>query len=81
MKKLHAYWRLMRFDKPIGIILLWAPTAWSLWIANRGMPSLKLLVLFLSEAIIMSPIGTRHSLFPRINTVRKRYAWKFILLP
>ena len=26
--------RLMRFDKPVGLLLLWAPTAWALWLAN-----------------------------------------------
>lgn len=55
--KWHAYWRLMRFDKPVGILLLWFPTAWALWLANRGMPSIKLLTLFLSGTLLMRAAG------------------------
>ena len=32
-KKLDAYERLMRLDKPIGILLLLWPTLWALWLA------------------------------------------------
>jgi 4-hydroxybenzoate polyprenyltransferase len=55
--KWNAYWRLMRFDKPVGTLLLWFPTAWALWIANRGIPSLKLLVLFFSGTVLMRAAG------------------------
>ncbi|HNQ76380.1 MAG TPA: 4-hydroxybenzoate octaprenyltransferase, partial [Pseudothauera hydrothermalis] len=30
------YWRLMRLDKPIGILLLLWPTLWGLWVAAEG---------------------------------------------
>lgn len=53
----NAYWRLMRLDKPIGILLLWYPTAWALWIANKGTPSLNILFLFLLGTIIMRSAG------------------------
>ena len=33
-KKLNAYERLMRLDKPIGILLLLWPTLWALWHAR-----------------------------------------------
>ena len=33
-KKLDAYERLMRLDKPIGILLLLWPTLWALWLAS-----------------------------------------------
>lgn len=36
----------MRFDRPIGILLLLWPTLWALWIAGDGQPSLKNLVIF-----------------------------------
>ncbi|EHL31117.1 4-hydroxybenzoate octaprenyltransferase [Legionella drancourtii] len=55
--KWNAYWRLMRFDKPVGTLLLWFPTAWALWIANRGIPSLKLLILFFSGTVLMRAAG------------------------
>lgn len=55
--KWNAYWRLGRFDKPVGILLLWFPTAWALWIANQGRPPLKLLLLFTLGTIFMRAAG------------------------
>ncbi|MCF6224842.1 MAG: 4-hydroxybenzoate octaprenyltransferase [Xanthomonadales bacterium] len=43
---LSSWWRLMRFDKPIGILLLLWPTLWALWIAGDGEPNLKNLIIF-----------------------------------
>ena len=34
--KLDAYEKLVRLDKPIGILLLLWPTLWGLWLAWRG---------------------------------------------
>lgn len=55
--KWNAYWRLMRFDKPAGTLLLWFPTAWALWLANKGTPSLKILILFFSGTVVMRAAG------------------------
>lgn len=55
--KWSAYWRLMRFDKPIGILLLWFPTAWALWLANKGMPNFRLLAFFVCGTILMRAAG------------------------
>lgn len=44
--KLKAYLQLIRFDKPIGTLLLLYPTLWALIIASHGTLSLKLLVVF-----------------------------------
>lgn len=55
--KWNAYWRLMRFDKPVGILLLWYPTAWALWLANKGMPTLSLFILFLCGTVFMRAAG------------------------
>ncbi len=52
-----AYWRLARFDKPVGILLLWFPTAWALWTANQGKPSLSLVVLFFVGTVLMRAAG------------------------
>lgn len=57
MSSLSAYWRLTRCNKPIGILLLWCPTAIALWLANKGMPSLKLVLLFLIGTILMRAAG------------------------
>lgn len=55
--KWNAYKRLTRLDKPIGILLLWYPTAWALWLANRGLPSFKLFSLFFIGTILMRSAG------------------------
>lgn len=54
---LGAYWRLARFDKPVGIYLLWAPTAWALWVANAGKPPAFLVLLLLLGTIFMRAAG------------------------
>lgn len=51
------YLRLMRFDKPAGIALLWAPTAWALWLANQGQPAWSLVAYFLLGTIGMRAAG------------------------
>lgn len=55
--KFGAYLRLMRFHKPVGIMLLWFPTAWGLWVANNGAPSILLLTYFALGTIIMRSVG------------------------
>jgi 4-hydroxybenzoate polyprenyltransferase len=53
----NAYWRLMRFDRPIGILLLLWPTLWALWIAGQGSPSLLNLVVFCTGVVLMRAAG------------------------
>ena len=57
IKKLDAYERLMRLDKPIGILLLLWPTLWALWIASRGMPNWITLLIFITGTILMRSAG------------------------
>lgn len=52
-----AYWRLARFHRPAGIFLLWCPTAWALWLANKGHPPLHLVLLFALGTILMRAAG------------------------
>lgn len=54
---LGAYARLMRLDKPIGILLLLWPTYWALWLAAGGMPSIKNLMIFTLGVILMRSAG------------------------
>lgn len=56
-QKAPLYWRLMRMDRPIGTLLLLWPTLWSLWIAAKGVPSLKNLVIFVLGVIVMRAAG------------------------
>jgi len=55
--RLPAYARLMRLDKPIGILLLLWPTLWALWIASAGHPSPKVLVVFICGVVLMRSAG------------------------
>src|SRR5690554_5166148 len=55
--KSNALWRLMRFDRPIGILLLLWPTLWALWIAGDGSPSLKNVVIFCAGVVLMRAAG------------------------
>ncbi len=55
--RVDAYWRLMRFDRPIGILLLLWPTLWALWLAAGGVPSLKNGVIFVLGVVVMRAAG------------------------
>jgi len=51
------YLKLMRVDRPIGVLLLLWPTLWSLWIAAEGWPDIKLLVIFVLGSFLMRSAG------------------------
>jgi len=53
----NAYYRLMRFDKPIGIYLLLWPTLWALFLAKRGLPEIDLMIIFTLGVILMRSAG------------------------
>lgn len=55
--KVGALWRLMRFDRPIGILLLLWPTLWALVIAGSGSPSLKNVLIFCTGVVLMRAAG------------------------
>jgi 4-hydroxybenzoate polyprenyltransferase len=56
-ERLRLYGRLMRIDKPIGILLLAWPTFWGLWFAAEGRPSLPVLSVFVLGIILMRSAG------------------------
>lgn len=45
-ERLGQYWKLIRGDRPIGVLLLLWPTWWALWIAADGVPPLGTLFVF-----------------------------------
>ena len=57
MTKISAYSKLMRFDKPIGIFLLLWPTLWPLWLVNKGVPELKMFLIFIFGVVVMRSAG------------------------
>lgn len=56
-ERLGHYWRLMRFDKPIGILLLLWPTLWALWVAGEGRPDPLVLLVFVLGVVLMRAAG------------------------
>ena len=56
-RRLDAYERLIRLDKPIGTLLLLWPTLWALWLASRGMPRLDHLIIFSVGTLLMRSAG------------------------
>ena len=55
--KFQALLQLIRFDKPIGTLLLLWPTLWALWIAADGVPSWDLLLIFTLGTFLMRSAG------------------------
>jgi 4-hydroxybenzoate polyprenyltransferase len=53
----QPYWELMRFHKPIGILLLLWPTYWALWLAADGVPDTRILFIFTLGVIVMRAAG------------------------
>lgn len=53
---MNKFLRLIRFDKPIGTLLLGYPTAWALWIAHPN-PSWTILLYFLIGTFCMRAAG------------------------
>jgi len=57
LPKLTLYARLIRFDKPVGTLLLLWPTLAALWIAADGRPAAWLVVLFAAGTFLMRSAG------------------------
>ncbi|TDG15716.1 4-hydroxybenzoate octaprenyltransferase [Seongchinamella unica] len=55
--RLQALLQLIRFDKPIGTLLLLWPTLWALWIAAQGVPDWDLLLIFCLGTFLMRSAG------------------------
>ena len=56
-KRLDAYERLVRLDKPIGALLLLWPTLWAVWLASGGQPTVKVVVIFVLGTFLMRSAG------------------------
>ncbi|MFZ5507438.1 MAG: UbiA family prenyltransferase, partial [Pseudomonadota bacterium] len=57
LARLNAWERLMRLDKPIGILLLAWPTLWALWVAGGGKPSAFIVWIFMLGTVLMRSAG------------------------
>lgn len=56
-EKLSLYEKLMRLDKPIGILLLLWPTLWGLWLSANGQPNWVVLWIFILGTVLMRSAG------------------------
>jgi 4-hydroxybenzoate polyprenyltransferase len=56
-QRLDLYEKLMRLDKPIGILLLLWPTLWALWLSAEGRPDWVVLWVFVLGTVLMRSAG------------------------
>jgi 4-hydroxybenzoate polyprenyltransferase len=56
-ERLDLYERLMRLDKPIGILLLLWPTLWGLWLSAQGRPDWIVVWVFVLGTVLMRSAG------------------------
>ena len=56
-RRTNDFLELMRFDKPVGTLLLLWPTLSALWLAASGTPSIDILVIFILGVILMRAAG------------------------
>jgi 4-hydroxybenzoate polyprenyltransferase len=57
VRRLDAYERLIRLDKPIGAMLLLWPTLWAVWLASGGRPRADVLIIFIVGTLLMRSAG------------------------
>ena len=57
LKRIDAYERLLRLDKPIGWLLLLWPTLWAVWLAAAGQPQAEVVLIFVVGTIVMRSAG------------------------
>ena len=56
-ERLDIYEKLMRLDKPVGILLLLWPTLWGLWLSSYGSPNPWVAVIFILGVALMRSAG------------------------
>ncbi|MBI5919652.1 MAG: 4-hydroxybenzoate octaprenyltransferase [Nitrosomonadales bacterium] len=56
-ERLPLYFRLMRLNRPIGILLLLWPTLWGVWIASEGHPLWTIVAIFTLGTVLMRSAG------------------------
>ncbi len=57
VQRLSVYEKLMRLDKPIGILLLLWPTLWAQWLASAGQLRPVILAIFVLGVVLMRSAG------------------------
>ena len=83
-RKLGAYWRLMRADRPIGWLLLLWPTWRGLWLAARGWGWGDVYTTFYSDSLndlallekVDQPVATNPD--ARLRAVAQERGWRIL---
>ncbi|MHB1677659.1 MAG: 4-hydroxybenzoate octaprenyltransferase [Sulfuriferula sp.] len=57
IERIEQYEKLMRLDRPIGILLLLWPTLWGLWMAGAGHPDWRVVWIFVLGTVLMRSAG------------------------
>jgi 4-hydroxybenzoate polyprenyltransferase len=57
LRRLDAYERLVRLDKPVGTLLLLWPTLWAVWLAAEGRPPADIVLIFVVGTLLMRSAG------------------------
>lgn len=57
LNKVAAYLKLMRFDKPVGVLLLFWPVAWAFVLATQGKPDIKMACVFTVGVMLTRAAG------------------------
>ena len=53
----REYALLIRFNRPIGTLLLGWPALWALWLAAEGWPDINILIVFIAGIFVMRSAG------------------------
>ena len=56
-ERINAYEKLIRLDKPVGMLLLLWPTLWALWLSSRGHPDWSVVWIFVVGTVLMRSAG------------------------
>ena len=78
LQRLDHYEKLLRLDKPIGILLLLWPTLWALWLSANGRPNWKVVWIFVLGTVLMRSAGVAvndfadRKLDPHVERTRNR---------
>src|SRR5216110_2796376 len=70
-RRLDAYERLIRLDKPIGTLLLLWPTLWAVWLASYGAPRLDIVMIFVVGTLLMRWPAARSTTTPIAASIRR----------
>jgi 4-hydroxybenzoate polyprenyltransferase len=77
-ERLDHYEKLLRLDKPIGILLLLWPTLWALWLSANGRPNWNIVWIFVLGTVLMRSAGVAVNDFadrnfdPHVERTRNR---------